>query len=225
MAVTNKACIEAYIGQSGSGKGVSIKARLKELAGVPLIIWDPRNEYGEHAKAVDMAGVLAAGRAIKAGKAPRVRFVHDGKSSMDEAFATICAVAFTAGNCVFLAEELSDVTKPSWAPPEWKRICTQGRHVGLIVLGAAQRPALIDKNFLGNCTYLRAFSLRYANDRRAVAEALDVPVADVAALVTSDDEDQGLPVITTKIMWLEKDFRRNQLTPGGVTVRKNREPT
>ncbi len=225
MSVTNKPQIEAYIGASGSGKGVSIKERLKALKGVPLLIWDPRDEYGEYAPAVSMRGMVDAGRSIKAGKARKARFVHDGKSPIAEAFAAVCAIAFAAGGCVFLAEELSDVTTASLAPPEWKRVITQGRHQGLIVLGAAQRPALIDKTFLGNCTYIRCFNLRYAEDRKAMAKAMDVPEADIQALETVDDEDEGKPTITTRITYMERDFRRKVLATNTITLRKRREAT
>jgi DNA helicase HerA-like ATPase len=225
MSVTNKPNLEAYIGSTGSGKGVSIKARLTELqaAGWPLIIWDPRNEYGAFAEPVNAAGLIAAGRAIKAGQVRAVRFVHDGRSKLDKAFAGVCDVAFRAGGCVFLAEELSDVTTASLAPPQWKRILTQGRHQGLYVIGAAQRPALIDKTFLGQATYIRCFNLRYHEDRVAMAKAMDVPEPRISALKTIDDDEAGRPIIKTHIRYLERDFRRDVLQEGDIHLQKRRE--
>lgn len=225
MSVTNKAQIEAYIGSTGSGKGVSIKVRLVGLCDLPLIIWDPRDEYGAQAVKVTAAGLVEAGRKIKAGqgRGVRVRFVHDGKSNIAKAFAMVCDVAFRAGNCVFMAEELSDVTTASLAPPEWKRCITQGRHQGLVILGAAQRPALIDKTFLGNCTYIRCFMLRYAADRKAMAEAMDVDPSIIQDLATTDDEDEGRPVIKTVIKFHEKDFRKNVTQPGTIRLQKRRD--
>lgn len=214
MAVTNKPAIEAYVGASGSGKGVSIKAKLKTLRDRPLVIWDPRDEYGEFAKPVTMRGLVDACRSIRNGGQARVRFIHDGKSPMAAAFGTVCAAVFAAGHTVFLAEELSDVTTASLAPPEWKRIITQGRHQGLHVMGAAQRPALIDKTFLGNCTYIRCFTLRYAEDRKAMAKAMDVPDADITALETIDDEATGRVVIN----YLERDFRARVLQKGQIKL-------
>lgn len=221
MAVTNKPHIEAYVGTTGSGKGVSIKEKLDELGHLPLLIWDPRDEYQDYAP-VNMDGFTRAAQQIRAGKCPKVRFVHDGKSPIAEAFATVCAVVFWAGNCVFLAEELSDVTTASLAPPEWKRIITQGRHQGLVVIGAAQRPALIDKTFLGNTTYIRCFSLRYDDDRKAMAKAMDVPKDRIDALATTDDELEGKPVITTVIRWVEVDFRRRLVQDGHKTLTMKR---
>lgn len=227
MAVTNKPNLEAYIGSTGSGKGVSIKARLKELMaeGWPLIVWDPRDEYGEFARRANAVQVLDAVAAIKRGQQPRVRYVHDGKTKIEKAFAWVCEAAFRAGGCVFLAEELSDVTTASLAPPQWKRILTQGRHVGLYVIGAAQRPALIDKTFLGQCTYVRCFNLRYSEDRKAMAKAMDVEEARISALETTDDEDEGRPIVRTHIKYLERDFRRKVLQEGDIHLQRRREAT
>lgn len=201
MSVTNKPRIEAYIGASGSGKGVSINRRLAELKPPRLLIWDTRDEYGKHAPGYDsLPHLVGAFKHAKGGKV-RARFVPGPEMKLAEAFGFVCRLAFEAGNLVFLAEELSDVTTPSHAPPAWKQVNTQGRHRGLHVIGAAQRPALIDKTFLGNATFARCFTLRYANDRKAMAEALDVPLEQINALQTIESE-RG-----TVINYLERHFR------------------
>lgn len=198
--VRNEPCIEAYIGATGSGKGVSIKKRLAALKASRLLIWDPRDEYEKHAPAFrDRKSLVNAWHLKKGGV--KARYVANEHEPLADQFDFVCKLAFAAGNLVFLAEELSDVTKPSWAPPAWKKIITQGRHQALIVLGAAQRPALIDKSFLGGCTYIRCFTLRYDEDRKAMAKALDVDKARVDALRTIKDS-RG-----TVIAFLERDFR------------------
>lgn len=177
-----RARIEAYIGASGSGKGVSIKRRLSDLKPARLLVWDPRDEYGRHADAVRELPELVR-RVAAAGAGPfRLRYVPGGAVSLRDAFGVVCRLAFAAGNLVLLAEELSDVTAPSWAPPAWRQVTTQGRHRGLHVLGAAQRPAMIDKAFLANCTRIRCGALAYAPDRRAMATELDLPPAVVDRL-------------------------------------------
>ena len=212
MSVTNRPQIEAYIGASGSGKGVSINRRLAELKPARLLIWDPRDEYGKHARAVhSLAALVAAFRQAGAGPV-RVRYVPGADADLAEAFGLVCQVAFTAGGLCFLAEELSDVTTAAHAPAAWRRVITQGRHQGLHVLGAAQRPALIDKTFLGNCTYIRCFTLRYAEDRRAMARALDVPETRIAALATV--EGQARVVIN----FTERDFRAGTLSDGSIKL-------
>ena len=187
MSVLNKPQIEAFIGASGSGKGVSINARLTELQPARLVIWDPRNEYGKQARPVTSLAILV--RDLKAaGKAGpiRVRYVPGAAVSIADAFAIVCKAVFASGNLVFVAEELSDVTTASHAPPAWRRICTQGRHAGLHVMGAAQRPTLIDKTFLANCTRVRVFQLGYDNDMQTMAKEVRAPLDVLAALVTRD---------------------------------------
>lgn len=215
MSVLNKPRIEAYIGASGSGKGVSINRRLAELKPRRLLIWDPRDEYGKHApRAARLADLVAAFK--QPGQAVRVRYVAGGAMKLADAFGLVCSLAFEAGDMVFLAEELSDVTTASHAPPAWRRVITQGRHRALHVIGAAQRPALIDKSFLGNVTYARCFTLRYQDDRRAMARCLDVPEARVAELQTIEDEERG----TTRIAYLERDFRGGAATAGSISLRR-----
>lgn len=201
MSTRNEPQIEAYIGASGSGKGVSLNARLRELAPRRLIIWDPRDEYGKQAARYTSLRALAQAVAVAGSKGFRARFVAGDSIKLEVAFAFVCALAFAAGDLVFLAEELSDVTSASQAPPAWRKVITQGRHQALVVLAAAQRPALIDKTLLGNCTYIRCFTLRYADDRKAMAKAMDVSEAEITALCTVK-RPRGVT-----INYLERDFR------------------
>lgn len=212
MSATNKPNIRAFIGASGSGKGVSVNAELRALKPKRLLIWDPRDEYGAHAeKCTSLPQLVGAFR--KAGDGPvRLRYVPGAALSLPDAFGLVCALAFEAGNLVFVAEELSDVTSASRALPAWRRVITQGRWKALVVLGAAQRPALIDKTFLGNCTYIRCFTLRYAEDRREMARALDVPQEQVNELQTVEGP-KG-----TEIRYIERDFRAQLLRTGVIKL-------
>ena len=220
MSVTNKPAIEAFIGASGSGKGVSINERLRELAPRRLILFDPRDEYGRWAPAVsDPMAVVRALR--KAGDGPvRLRYVPDGRFPLDGAFAVICRAVFQAGNLTFVAEELSNVTKPSYAPPAWRILSSQGRHKGLHILGAAQRPTMIDKDFLGNCTRVRVFMLGYDNDMKAMAKEVRAPVEELEALFTSDNGIEGDGKVTT-IQGLEYQRRERKLERITIVVKKS----
>jgi hypothetical protein len=224
MSVTNRAQIEAYIGASGSGKGVSIKARLAELQPARLLIWDPRDEYGAHAMPYRTLGSLVAAWQKAGDKGPcRARYVHDAtKTSVKvaDAFAMVCKLAFSCGSLVLLAEELSDVTTPSHAPPAWRQITTQGRHKGLHVLGAAQRPALIDKTFLGNCTRIRCGALVYKADRAAMAAALDCHVDLIEPLGSVERPEGG-----ARIEMLERDRHRRTLEAVTLTVSRGGRTT
>lgn len=218
MSVKNQPQIEAYIGMTGSGKGVSINRRLAEVQPARLLIWDPRSEYSKHARAVTSLKQLVTD-VTKAGAGGfRIRFVPGGSVKLEDAFGIVCRIAFAAGNLMFIAEELSDVTKPSWAPPAWKTINTQGRHRGLHVIGAAQRPALIDKNFFGNCTSVRVFMLGYDDDVKVMAKAVRAPEATLDALFTNElDDGAGVD-----INYLQYTRRTRELVAGEIRIRGNR---
>lgn len=205
--------IEAYIGASGSGKGVSIARRLRELRARRLIVWDPRDEYADHAtRCTALPELVRALAAAGEGGSIRIRYVPGPSIKLPDAFGLVCRAAFAAGDCVMVAEELSDVTSASLAPPAWRQCITQGRHRGLHVIAAAQRPALIDKTLLGNCTYIRCFTLRYREDRAAMARALDVDEDRIAALRTTADAGR------VTIGYIERDFRAELLREGTIRL-------
>ncbi len=214
MAVKASPQLEAYVGATGSGKGVSIDRRLSALKPARLLIWDPRNEYDKHARPFDNLGALVEAW-VKAGPKPiKSRYVHAGRVPIDKAFGIVCALAFQAGDTVLLAEELSDVTKPSWAPDQWRRCITQGRHKGLTIIGATQRPALIDKTFLGNCTLVRTCMLGYDEDTKAMARELRCSPDLIAGLATEDLDGGG-----AVIRYVERIRRPPTLYAGEITIK------
>ena len=85
MSVKNEPSIEAYIGATGSGKGVSIKKRLGALKPRRLLIWDPRNEYGDFAPAVTDAKALVQAWHLKAGPV-KARYVANDHKPLAEQF-------------------------------------------------------------------------------------------------------------------------------------------
>lgn len=210
---SNRPDIRAYIGTTGSGKGVSIREHLKTERPARLLVWDPLGEYGQFVttttpKLADLAK-HASGAAFRVAYYPGA----DPNGYADK-FALFCRIAFAAGNCTVLIEELSDVTKPSYAPLPWRRLTKQGRHRGLRLIAASQRPADVDKNFFGGCTYIRVFTLRYADDEKAMAAVMKVPVAEIAALMTTEAGN------VTTINYIERDFRDQKTTKG--TIKKRR---
>lgn len=205
--------IRAYIGQTGSGKGVSVREHLGEVKPSRLVVWDPLGEYGEFVtattdKLADMAGAM--------GKKSFAVAYWPGADvgTFKEKFALFCRMVFAAGNCTMLVEELADVTSPSYAPVHWKYCTTKGRHRQLKIIACSQRPAQVDKDFLGNCTYVRCFVLRYRPDRKAMADSMDVPMEKIAALSTVEAGN------VTTINFMERDFRINKTTEGSIKKRR-----
>lgn len=196
MTVSNKAHIMAVLGASGSGKSTFVKREISR--GHPrLLVWDPLAEYqGETVgKAADLLAAL---------KRPKFRVVfrpsHDPNVRAAQ-FDLVCRAAMAAGNLTLVAEELRFVTTPSRAPLGWAQVCLTGRHKGLRVYGLSQRPASIDKDFLGNCTRIRTGRLAYAADVKAVA----------AAIGQADEIGRLEP-----LQWIEKDMETGKISRGTI---------
>jgi hypothetical protein len=210
MAASNKPRIRAYVGATGSGKGVSVSEYLAETKPERLIVWDPQAEWGHLGRTyTDLA------TAIKAMAAPSFRIVFypgpDARAFADR-FSLWCRAVYAAGNCTALVEELADVTTASHAPPAWRRLNTSGRHRGLEVIGCTQRPAFVDKAFLGGCTYIRCFTLRHDADKKCMASALGVAYQLIDGLQTIEHDDGAT------INAYERDFRTGQR--GEITIKK-----
>ncbi len=118
-------------------------------------------------------------------------------------FDLFCGAALAAGSLTLVVEELRFVTTPSRAPLRWAEVTMTGRHRGLRVIGTSQRPASIDKDFLGNATLIHTGRLVYPEDIRAVAKAMQVEEGAVAALQPLD--------------WIEKDTQTGRRRSGRVT--------
>ncbi len=176
----NQANITAVLGSSGSGKSTFIKRALARPKPGRLLIWDPMREYGAFGETVATLGDLVA--AMKRAKFRLVFTPSADPKLMGRQFDLFCRAALAAGNLTLVVEELRFVTTPSRAPLGWAQVTLTGRHAGLTVYGASQRPASIDKDFLGNATMVHCGCLTYDEDFAAVAKVMRLPKADLAAL-------------------------------------------
>lgn len=202
MAEIKRASVRAYVGATGSGKGVGIRDYLASQKPPRLAIFDPMHEYGDIARPVaTVAAVIAAMKAknFRVTWQPSDETDFEGKAFKRD-FELFCRACFIAGNMEMLVEELELVTRPTWAPAAWRNCTKRGRHVGLRIVAACQRPADCDKAFWSSCTYVRAFALREHEDRARVARALNVPLEEIDALRTLADGSK------TVITYYEKDF-------------------
>lgn len=203
----------AVVGASESGKGLWIKQRLRELRPARLLVWDYLSEYGEFARPCLSLGALALG-VSRAGRGPfAYAYTARGRDTrtLRLEFTTFCATAWAAQDATVLVEELSRVTTPSWAPPEWAQLCNIGsHHRRLRVIGVSQFPAQIDKNLLGNATLIHTGPLRTKRHRVAVADDMDIDPAEIAAL--------------PRLSFIERDFNADPptLTRGRVELPRGR---
>lgn len=212
MDNSNRPDIRAFIGVTGSGKGVSVRDMLRKEKPKRLIIWDAQREYGEFAKTTARLSEIACGSSAK-----NFAFAYQpqgGISTYADQFNLFCRIAYSVGNCFMMVEELADVTSASFAPEAWGVITRKGRHRGLIVAAASQRPARVDKDFLGQCTYIRCFELRYEPDIKAMASVMKLPTTEIEQLTTSEDEK------AVTINYYERNFRVRKTTKGVIKLPK-----
>jgi ribosomal protein S28E/S33 len=177
----NDADVIAVIGATGSGKGVFIKNHELKKSEQRIVFWDYMREYGP----LSDLQTATLGTALESMRAARFRTAF--QPSFDDKvrakqFDVFCKAAVAVGNLRLVAEELAFVTSPSHAPAGWKMATSIGRHKGLRIIGASQRPAQVDKAFWSNCTEIHCGFLNYEDDRKTMARALGVTVADIQAL-------------------------------------------
>lgn len=183
----NSADIIAVIGASGTGKSSYIKGELlprAKRAKQRILIWSPLERTDDYAGfcggsvTTKITELIAA---IKAGHKAIIYWPQGTDSEVKKQFDLFCRIVWELEGSTVLVEELSRVTMASWAPPAWKNLSTAGRHQGLTIIGTSQRPANIDKDFLGNCTEIRCYRVNYDSDAKVMADALGLQTAFPAA--------------------------------------------
>lgn len=198
----------AAIGARGMGKSAWVTQYLKARKPGRLLIWDLKHE---HQARLVTSDVIAAMEAMKKPKfsisfRPNLR----DKDRMAMEFEFLCLATMAAKNLTFLVEELAFVTKPGWAPGPWRELSLLGRHDQVEVIGTAQRPASIDKDFLGNCTLTHAARLPFKDDAQLVAQSLGVPFTELMELPA--------------LHWIERGESDTEARRGVLKFRKSSGP-
>ncbi|MBY4945086.1 type IV secretory system conjugative DNA transfer family protein [Cupriavidus respiraculi] len=214
----NVARIIGVIGASGSGKSRWLKDGLRRMKPGRLLVWDPQDEYGEFGQVVtdtrELVEVLGG-----LGAADGFAIVYqpgDDMSTYKWKFDLFCEIAYQIERVCVVAEEVADVTSASYAPPYWSRLSRKGRHRAMTLFAVTQRPAVIDKTFLGNCTLIHCCRLNDKNDISVMAATLGVPVDDVRNLRA--DDAAGL------FQYIERDMKTGAVAFGELDSRGNNKP-
>lgn len=175
-----KPLILAALGARGTGKSAWVKQTLEVIHPTRLAVWDLMQEH-------EGAATDKLGDAIRAMRSSSFRVAFHPSRDDDERarqFELWCTALLAAGRATCLVEELAFVTKPSWAPRAWREMILLGRHPKhqLSIIGTSQRPAQVDKDFLGNCDLVHSGRLAARNDARVVAEVLGVDFRELLQL-------------------------------------------
>jgi hypothetical protein len=195
----NKARIYGIVGKSGSGKGLCVKGEIIKPWKGPILVWSPLEDsdnYTEVIKGIVCTSIEQVVSAIqkghkrvvlRAGEFPQLVQISKNKKATAEAmlktqFDRFCRIAWELVGWMVVVEELSQVTRASWAPQAWKKICTAGRHRGLTVVGVCQRPAQVDKDFFGNCSTIRCYKVGFMTDAKSMADVMFTEFREILSL-------------------------------------------
>ncbi|WP_059411695.1 hypothetical protein [Cupriavidus basilensis] len=214
----NVARIVGVIGASGSGKSRWLKDGLRRMKPARLLVWDPQDEYGEFGQVVtDMRELVETLAGLTPADGFRIVYQPgDDMSTYKWKFDLFCEIAYQIERLCVVVEEVADVTTAGWAPPYWSRLSRKGRHRAMTMFAVTQRPAVIDKTFLGNCTLIHCCRLNDKNDIAVMAATLGVPVDDVRNLKA--DPDTGV------FQFIERNMQTGQTGCGALDSRGSHRP-
>lgn len=179
----------AVYGRRGSGKTTRVKALVKDAPAV--LVFDPRDEY---AGELGMRRVSGDGpewpaelvRAIQAdwqGR-PWVAFVPRPGSEAEQLHRVAALLwriqaRYEAGEddrqFTLVIEEM-DLGYPVHKLPAdldgMPRLCNQGRHAGISIIGVTQRPANVSATFRGNVEKMYIFALAWGGDQQTILQMI-----------------------------------------------------
>ena len=193
MGVENKASCEAVIGKAGSGKSTFTKRMVKEQKPKRIAVWSLNELLPDGSPLEDWTGVIkgkivrTVGELIRELNKATFKVVFfpstDTKLRMVQ-FDYFCKAVFKAKNLTVVVEELHYVTNPNpmMVLESWTALSCLGRKMGVHLIGTSQRPAHMDKDFLGNCSRVICLAIRHPADRKAVSDNAVIPVKMIAAL-------------------------------------------
>lgn len=185
-----EARFEAILGATGSGKSTQLRARLGTKKRPRVLCWSPKEALDNYAAFFGAGAVVARTtsevlQAVKKAGAGKfcIVFAPSLVRKQDEAaFDVFCKIALAAHNLTMIVEELHSVTTPSRAVDGWAKLCFMGRGYGVEVFGLSQRPASVDKSFMGSLSFCHCGRLPYPEDQKTMSKTIGVDVAEIAEL-------------------------------------------
>lgn len=221
--VAGKALAWAVFGARGTGKTAWIKQLIAGLKPRRLMVWDFKHDPSLQGLGDEHRSMPEFIRAVAA-KGFAVRFLPDHQRDMQAQFDLFCQAAWLAGDVLVFVDELPEVTRAGKAPAAWRRLVNIGREYQtgqggkvkrVSIIGAAQRPAEVDKSFIGNADVVHTGRLGYLSDAKAMSQAMGL----------RPEEFMHLP----DLAWIEKraespEVLRGTLSFGNAKPARKRAP-
>lgn len=187
MTNAHAADLTAYIGASGSGKSLLLKAELRPLPRLRRrLIWSPKETLDRYAPEF---GEPVAGDSVELVRRTRagdsVVYVPDRSADdrLARQFALFCALALEVGDRHVIVEEMSIVATSRNAPARWTLLVTEGRGRGLSLRATTQRPQLCDASLLDAATEIYCGRLQRGSSHKIMADVMGgLPVERVRGL-------------------------------------------
>lgn len=181
--------LSLVVGRRGSGKSTKVKSMIAHKSRV--IVFDPQDEYSEagftHGKTGDLLRAYLAERWDGEFRAAYVPPANRETMALDVLAKFILQIqepyrADQDDRQITLVIEEMNLGYPVQALPAhldgMARICNQGRHYGVNVIGVTQRPALVSTTFRGNISEAFIFPLSWGEDKGAMLQMLGREHAD-----------------------------------------------
>ena len=183
-----EALFVAIIGSTGCGKTTELKKRLGKRN--RTFIWSPKEVLDNYAALfAGSVRISTAGEAMqhlkKAGKNGKFHlvFVPTLNQKKDMAyFDVVCKMLLAVGNVTLVVDELHSVTSASYAPDGWRKLNFMGRGYGVHVFGLSQRPASVDKAFMGSLSFIHVGRLPHPPDQKAIADIIGIKREEISML-------------------------------------------
>jgi hypothetical protein len=187
---SNEALFVGILGATGCGKTTELKKRLAAKKRSRTLVWSPKESIDNYAALYAGSVVVRTASEVlqivkKAGARGgfHIVFVPTLDQKRDMAlFDVVCKILLAAGNLTLVVDELHSVTQASNAPHGWRKLNFMGRGFGVEVFGLSQRPASVDKAFMGSLSSVHVGRLPHPPDQRAMADVLGVKVQEIAML-------------------------------------------
>lgn len=176
--------LSLVVGRRGSGKSTKVKSMIAQKARV--IVADPQDEYSDAADVISCGSGETlrnnvAGRWETGFRLAYVLPAGQETAALDQLAKFILQIqepyrTDQDDRQITLVVEEMNLGYPVQALPAqldgMARICNQGRHYGVNVIGVTQRPALVSTTFRGNISEAFIFPLSWGDDKSAVLQML-----------------------------------------------------
>lgn len=191
------------VGASRSGKTAWVKQQLPRYAA--LLVWDVEEQY-EGARATNKKTLLAGAERLARGE--NFTLCYTGPLA-DFGYWAECGFWIAKKRernktgFAIVAEELADVTTPGKAPDGWGMLIRRGLKRGVDIYAITQRPSESDKTIMGNASVIHCCGLQRFNDRKYMAQEMDIPLNELETIVR--DSDNG------RVEYIHKDMRTGKV--------------